>query len=321
MLTNPELKKLRTVDRQSIKVSICVATYKRPAGLRRLLQGLNQLNFRKVKTPDIEVVIIDNDTFGIAEQVSREIAPDFQWPLKTNVESQKGITYARNKSLVCAATNSDFIALIDDDEVPEPLWLDELLFAQQKYTADIVMGPVLPYFPEQDVPSWIIKGKFFDLPRYRTGDIRHVAFAGNVLVKTNILRQLDPVFDNRFALTGGEDSHLFMRLHQAGYKIVWSDEAVVSEWVPESRTKLQYILLRGYNSWLHHSLIEKELYPSLSQRIIRLMKGFALVFRGIVKFIPSLLIGKHFLVNSLLDIFRGLGTLSGLIGVNYKAYT
>ena len=306
-----------------IKVSICIITYKRPAGLKRLLQGINQLKFRKVKTPEIEVVIVDNDTSGIAEQVSSEITPDFQWSCKTNVESQRGISYARNKSLACAANDSDFIALIDDDEVPEPSWLDELLFTQSKYVADIVTGPVLLYFPEKNIPQWIIKGKFLELPRYKTGEERQVAFTNNVLVRAEILRQCNPIFDPRFALTGGEDSHLFMRLYQAGYKIVWTDEAVVQEWVSPSRTKLQYILLRGYNSWLHHSLIEKELYPSSMQKIIRLLKGLALIAKGLIKLTPSLLtllIGKQFFINSLLDIFRGLGTLSGLMGINYKAY-
>lgn len=310
-------------DSDSLKVSICVITYKRPAGLKRLLKGINQLNFRKVSTPEIEVVIVDNDTSSIAEQVVKEISKDFQWSLKTNVESQRGISYARNKSLACAATDSDFIALIDDDEVPKPSWLDELLFAQQKYAADIVTGPVTLHFSEKNIPNWIIKGKFLEPPRYQTGEERQVAFTNNVLVRVEILRKYNPIFDNRFALTGGEDSHLFMRLYQAGYKIVWTDEAVVQEWVPPSRTQLQYILLRGYNSWLHHSLIEKELYPSLMRKIIRLLKGFALISRGVIKLTPSLLtllLGKQFLVHSLLDIFRGLGTLSGLLGVNYKAY-
>lgn len=303
-----------------MKVSICVCTYKRPEGLKHLLQALNQLNFHKVKKPDIEVVIVDNDTSGIAKQVCREIKKDFQWDLKTNVEPQRGITYARNKSIACASNDSEFIALIDDDEVPEPSWLDELLFAQKKYAADVVTGPVLPYFQEKNVPSWVITGKFLALPRYKTGEERHVAFGGNVLVNATILRQFDPIFDNRFAMTGGEDSHLFLRLNQAGYKIVWTDEAIVNEWIPQSRTHLQWILLRGYNSWGHHSLIEKDLYPSLKYQAIRLIKGFALIIIGIATFIPSLLRGKHFWVNSLLYIFRGIGTLSGLMGINYKAY-
>ena len=305
---------------KAIKVSICVITYKRPEGLRRLLQGLNQLKFHKVKKPDIEVVIVDNDISGIAEKVSGEIAADFQWSLKTNLESQRGIAYARNKSIACTSADSEFIAIIDDDELPETSWLDELLFVQQKYAADVVTGPVLPDFQEQNVPNWAIKGKFYEPPRYQTGEKRNVAFTGNVLVRAAILRQFDPVFDNRFAITGGEDSHLFLRIDQLGYKIVWADEASAYEWVPQSRINPQWIFMRGYTSWGHQSSIEKELYPSFKVQAIRIIKGLALIIIGLAKFIPALLQEKHARVNSLLYISRGIGTLTGLLGINYKIY-
>ncbi|VEP15215.1 Family 2 glycosyl transferase [Hyella patelloides LEGE 07179] len=301
-------------------VSVCISTYNRPQGLNRLLKGLNRLTFNRISCPEIEVIVVDNNTKGIAKKVSAAIKEDFRWTLKTDVEPKQGISYARNKSVSLASPKANFIAIIDDDEVPMPNWLEELLLVQKKYSADIVTGYVISRLPK-DIPNWIVRGKFFENPSFSTGESRHIAFTNNVLVKGEILRKLDRIFDHRFALTGGEDSELFFRLNSMNYKIVWANEAVVEEWISPTRTNLSSILKRGYRSWSTYSLLEKELMPSFKVQGIRIIKGGALILIGLLKLFPAVLLGRHMMANGLLFIYRGTGTFSGLFGIkNYQLY-
>ena len=301
-------------------ISICIATYKRPKRLRLLLEGLNRLNFQKIESPKIEVIVVDNDTAGVASRICQEIKSEFLWDLKIGTEKERGITYARNKTIAMASPEADFIAILDDDEIPEASWLEELIVAQRQYDSDIVTGPVIPRFENREVADWIVKGKFFEPPRYPTGKIRPVAYTNNVLIKADILRNLEPVFDNRFAILGGSDCYLFLNLHKSGYKIIWADEAIVYDNIPSSRTNLKWILFRGYREPSSYSSAEKELYPSFFVQFVRILKGFALIGIGIIRLIPSLLTEKAAIVNSLVYICRGLGTLGGLLGVFYQEY-
>jgi succinoglycan biosynthesis protein ExoM len=296
-------------------VSICVATYKRPDGLKRLLDGINQLTFKKIKPPNIEVIVVDNDFLGSARDFCESMKADFQWTLKYDVEPIQGVTYARNKTIANISEHSDFIAIIDDDEVPEPNWIEELLLVQEEYKVDIVAGRVNAHFEENDVPEWVKKGNFFEPKHFPTGHQRQTAFTNNVLIRTQILDQLEPIFDERYAIKGSEDTHLFMRLHKAGNKIVWANEAVVTEWIPKSRTNLKWILERAYWGWSSYSLFERDLYPSTKLQLIRFFKGVALMIVGIILMIPAILRGKFALAQALLNLYRGAGTFAGLLGL------
>lgn len=301
-------------------VAVCALTYERPQALQRLLERLNQLTFSKNEIPLLEVIVVDNDNLGSARAVCDRLDSDFKWALKYSIEPLRGISYARNHAIACVSKNADFIAFIDDDEVPESSWLDELLSVQSEYDADVVTGPVLPYFEEPDVANWVIDGKFFDSPSYPTGHLPKVAFTNNVLVRGEIFRRFLRPFDERFALTGGEDSHFFMRLYRQGCLIVWANEAKVWEGIPKNRTTIKWILLRGYRCWGTHSRCERELSPSLKVQAIRVIKGCGLIVLGLLLLLPALLGKRHLLVKALLRIFRGAGTFSGLVGWQYQEY-
>jgi glycosyltransferase involved in cell wall biosynthesis len=298
-------------------VSICVITYQRPEGLKRLLEGLSKLEFKQLQ-PKIHVVVVDNDESGQAFHFCNQLAADYPWSLTACIEPQRGISYARNRAIATVPLDTNFIAFIDDDEVPAPNWLEQLLLTQIQHQADVVHGPVLPHF-QPDAPPWAIRGRFFETRRYPTGHLLEAAYTNNVLLRAELVQNQKNVFQERFALTGGEDSYFFRSLHQSGKKLVWADEAIVYEWIPNSRTTVQWILRRGYRSCLSYSIWEKEAKPCIQVCLLSSAKALAQIIHGLM-LIPLGLMQKHWAIASLLRIFRGAGRLAGLLGFTYQEY-
>lgn len=301
-----------------MNVAVCVITFHRPAGLKRLLDGIAQLTFEKC-SPRVKVVVVDNDPQGSSHPVCQELASNFPWQLEYYIESQRGIPAARNRSVAVVVDDVDFITFIDDDEVPQPDWLDKLLRAQQAYNADAVSGPVLPYF-DKPIPQWIEKGKFFDRPRYPTGHSMFGASTNNTLVRSEVIKAMGKVFDERLALTGGSDWHFFRRVHQAGYKIIWTDDAIVHEWIPQTRSNLAWLLQRSYRLGTTESFCEIDINPTVSTKLICAFKGFRRIIIGLFLIPLSLLQGRPKLVKTLRYIYHSTGMLNGVAGKTYNEY-
>jgi len=284
-----------------------------------LVDGLSRLVFRKSDPPDLEIVVVDNDPSGLACAFCEAIRSDLDWPLRCFIEPRRGISHARNRVVACTVENVDFIAFIDDDEVPEPYWLDELLYVQRLHDADVVAGPVPPYFPEP-ISSWVESGDFFEWDRYPTGHRLEHAHTGNVLIRSAVFKSMDKIFDERFALSGGEDTHFFMRVHRAGYSIVWANDALVREWIPKSRTNMKWILMRAFRGGLIYSVCELELDPSMTVRVRRVVRASGRIVLGLLLVPLSAATGRHRLVEALQHVALGVGALTGVAGRFYEEY-
>ena len=301
------------------RVAICVASFRRPSGLKRLLYSLNRLTFDKCLPPTIEVIVVDNDSAGSTCELCEGISSELRWLLECHIEPRRGIPYARNKAVASVKEGTDFVAFIDDDEVPEPSWLDELLHVQQVYGADVVTGPVLPRFTDS-VPPWILKGKFFERKRYPTGHLLSVSSTNNVLVRSEVFSEMGELFDVRYALSGIDDTLFFMRVHRAGYKIVWADDALVYEWVPYSRLNARWILQRAYRGGNGFVTVELNFRPWAMVGLVRAATASVRLVQGLMLITLSLVFGRHVFVRGLQYAGRGIGMLTGLARIRYEEY-
>jgi glycosyltransferase involved in cell wall biosynthesis len=305
-----------------MRLAVCVITFHRPIGLRRLLESLNRQVFN-IEDQGVHVFVVDNDANESARDICHETTATLRWPLNYSVEKKRGISFARNTAVSAAlkCSTPDFIAFIDDDETAEPSWLEELLAVQLQHNADVVTGPIVSRLPSS-TPQWIASSRAFKSIRRETGIIVDRAYTHNVLVRSAVFKTMKSWFDPRLALTGGEDSHFFRRAHNAGFKIVWADRAVANEWIPESRATAKWILQRAYRVGNSRVFIEDDLRTSsilffrlriLRQSAIRFVAGVALIFAGFFK-------GRSTILEGLRTIYNGIGLLAGLAGRFYREY-
>ncbi len=230
-------------------IAICACTFRRPEGLRRLLDGLAEQRFSREPAPPLSVVIADNEGSDTARSLCEAFARRTAIPVAYTVEPRRGIPFARNACLDRLPAESEFFAMIDDDEIPEPDWLDALLRVQQATGADVVQGAVVPEFPAA-TPAWVRDGGFFGWPSQplaaapeplRDQQAIPSAATNNVLVRTQTVRKIGLRFDPRVGLRGWDDAVFFRTLRAHGARLVFAAEARVREIVPTERTTLRYL--------------------------------------------------------------------------------
>lgn len=221
-----------------ITTSVCIATFRRPAELERLLESL----CAQQGAPDFEVIVVDNDpqrsAGAVAERFSGVIA------LTYCHEPIPGVAAVRNRAV--AASRGQFLAFIDDDEWPVPEWLAHFHRTAVETGADGVFGGIANQFAAE-VPQHIRACGVFDPTELADGaDLRWwQTRTGNAYIRRAALPDQAAPFDVKYGLTGGEDTHMFCAMLRGGSRFVWSTRALVHSFHPLSRANLRWLFWRS----------------------------------------------------------------------------
>jgi succinoglycan biosynthesis protein ExoM len=299
-------------------VSICIATYRRPDSLRALLTDIAEQEWAPY-----EVIVVDNDAQRSAQPVIAERKQfGLPCPLHYDVQPRQNISLTRNRTVELATGH--WLAFLDDDERVPRSWLRQMMTALATYSADGVLGPVVPVVPER-APAWIRRGHFYDWPRMRSGSVvpRNRLRFGNVILRGGSVRRYAAPFDPAYGLTGGEDGDLLSRLANDGARIVWCDEAIVHEPIVDSRLSFNWLLrraLRGGQDFGRHTLAGR--YGAMNGwKCARFMARAAL--QGITAAglaLLSLPLGRHTAAHWLLKSAANAGKISVFYGWHYREY-
>jgi glycosyl transferase family 2 len=276
----------------TMEAIVIVPTFRRPAQILETLASLQaQQTARR-----FAVILIENE----AEKCEGATAAT---PLFENggiagmiiVAHERGNCCAYNAGLETALAdfpNFKWLAIIDDDEIADPQWLDRLCAAGEKFGADLVGGPQLPVFPDNSGKQFTNHPVF--VPHYRqSGPVTALYSSGNLLIGRHVLAAMAPSFlDLRFNFMGGGDSDFLSRAAAKGFKLAWCAEAVVRETVPARRLEADWIRSRSLRNGVISTLVEKKKRAASPVGNLRVLaKSLALLgaspFRGLVRLLQT----------------------------------
>jgi glycosyltransferase involved in cell wall biosynthesis len=112
--------------------TVVICTRNRPEHLERCLGAVTRLLY-----PRFDVLVVDN---APSHDRAREIAA--RWGADYVVEPALGLSRARNRGV--RASQSEIIAFLDDDALPEPDWLCNLVTEFRDPMVMAVTGRILP---------------------------------------------------------------------------------------------------------------------------------------------------------------------------------
>lgn len=297
-------------------VAICIATYKRPEGLRTLLASIDAQQFASFR-PRITLVIADNAPQDSAAATLGDISGLTRWPVIYEMQPVRGIVAARNCTLDRVPDDADFVVFVDDDEHVSTGWLEAMLTTMRDTDATAVQGPVEPDY-DQPPPRWIEDLNIFRLGPFRQGQILNFAATNNSMLNAATLRDYNLRFDMRFNKTGGEDEEFYGRVRGTGGVIRAAAGATVFDSVPYQRMSLRWVIRRSYrkgNTLGRIAILRKR------GGMKRIAKGFGVIVWGIGAVILSVFGPRARYINGLMEICRGVGMLGAFLNIRYAEYS
>lgn len=223
-----------------IPVSVVIATHNRLSNLKACIESLQGQTYPKELT---ELIIVDDGSSDGTPQYLNEISSNNP-SLKIITQSHGWQSHARNEGI--RASQGELVAITDDDCTLDQNWLLSMVTAIQDNQADAIGGYV--HAPGESLviqfldytcalnPTLLPEGK----PKY--------VVTADAIFRRKALLDVD-LFDTTFALSGGEDVDLSLRMLDKGMKLNFLPSAQVSHWYTSSMTDfLRRSYRYGYGS-------------------------------------------------------------------------
>jgi glycosyltransferase involved in cell wall biosynthesis len=205
---------------KGVFLSLIIPTRNRPSQLGRLLESLlPQMSGGKARP--VEVIVVDDASDGDARGAYKKIIRESGPRLKLlSAPKPLGPAGARNRGI--EAARGEVLAFLDDDMVPDPSFLAELIRFHRDHPDILVVNGNLKKL-RRDIYSdfWYhYYSARFNVSGRSLYRVARVA-SGNFSIKRTVLRSLSPLFDP--GLAAWEDLDLAFRLRTLGIPVYKCD--------------------------------------------------------------------------------------------------
>ncbi len=245
------------LEPEKIDVVVTLPTFKRPEHLLKTLASLKA----QVTNRRFAIIVMENEAEkreGAA--VAKLLFESGEHQGLLIIAHDRGNCNAYNAGWLTALKafpNFSSLLVIDDDEVADPNWLENMCRTRETYGVDFVGGPQLPVFAKPEHAVWSTH-PVFSPHHTRTGRVPIIYSSGNLLVGRNVLEAMPfPFLDLAFNFMGGGDSDFISRSVVKGFTIAWCAEAPVYETIPARRVEADWIRARALRNGVISTLIEK----------------------------------------------------------------
>jgi glycosyltransferase involved in cell wall biosynthesis len=236
-----------------IKITAIVCTYNRSQKLAATIESL----FAQTLPQSLgwEILVVDNNSSDDTRRVVERLQRMYPERVRYLIESQQGVSHSRNTGI--RESRGEVLAFIDDDEIADMAWLQNLtanLFSGEWAGAG---GRVLPLW---DVarPQWLsaqsplISGPLasFDLHQ-GSGPMTETPFGANMAFRREVFEKYGS-FRTDLGRVGtstisNEDTELGRRLLAAGQRLRYERSAITFHPVDEARLRPEYFLTWWFN--------------------------------------------------------------------------
>jgi glycosyltransferase involved in cell wall biosynthesis len=173
-------------------ISVIIATRNRAKYVKVALEALQAQE--NVSQDAVEILAVDNASSDSTAEVIQQSWPRF--PVTYLYEAIAGKSVALNRAVV--ASKGELIAFTDDDAIPGPEWLQELIRAAREFREEQVFcGPIIPDYEGQP-PAWLKAHQFESIlfarfePPCERGELpgSYIPFGPNFMVRRSAISGL-----------------------------------------------------------------------------------------------------------------------------------
>ena len=265
--------------------SIVVCTHNRPASAARLIAEL----VRQIRPLPVELIVVDSASNPPNRRALAETLVNFSEVRLVQME-EKGVSLARNAGL--NAARAQWVAFIDDDEMPDPDWTVEALALIQRLPENCAAcgGVVRPDLTLKassencdDIgPRWraylgemIREGEFDQTDNPQFG-------IGHSVVRVSAIQQIGgfnlSLGRDGVSLLSGEEVLLVIQLNAHGWRIWHSSRIAVTHEIESDRLERHWARDRAYWEGVSTARIQ------MITRSFELRSVFIVVFKTMLLF-------------------------------------